>query len=423
MKRTRTTASKTASTGITIVSKVDAQGYVFHRVQGWQEDGKWQRKRFKERKKAETFAAALRVQLENKGRAQRMVLSALTDSQHEEALQAFDRLGSTYTLAEAVDFFLRHHRPPEFTIRMADALNLYIDDRERDGLRPRSLKGIHSVLRQFSILADDPWVHEVTGSQVEGFLRGLTAKNGTHRASKKTWNNYRNDLSAFFSWCAKADKASNRPFAFENPVADIRVYAARQVREEQGDTPTTTDLGKVLRLFSVLSRWRGGVMIPHFAMLYFSGIRPEELKRMAARQSSLVNLKTLTIGIPANVSKTRHERQVTIPANLAEWLGAFPGSILPTNYDRLAKMVRQHFELTHDEPRHSFISYHVAFHRSIGDVALQAGNSESIVKRHYLNTHPREEGEKFFHIVPDRLAKRAVLMKSAKEAQVALKVI
>jgi hypothetical protein len=123
-KRTRTTASKTASTGITIVSKVDAQGYVFHRVQGWQEDGKWQRKRFKDRKKAETFAAALRVQLENKGRAQRMVLSPLTDGQHEEALAAFDRLGGTYSLAEAVGFFLRHHRPPEFTIRLRDAVKL-----------------------------------------------------------------------------------------------------------------------------------------------------------------------------------------------------------------------------------------------------------------------------------------------------------
>jgi hypothetical protein len=79
--------------------------------QGWREDGKWQRKRFKDRKKAETFAAALRVQLENKGRAQRMVLSPLSDSQHEEALQAFDRLGGTYTLTEAVGFFLRHTGP------------------------------------------------------------------------------------------------------------------------------------------------------------------------------------------------------------------------------------------------------------------------------------------------------------------------
>lgn len=53
-----------------------------------------------------------RVEVENKGRAQRMVLSPLTDGQHEEALQCFDRLGETYTLNEAITFFLKHHRSP-----------------------------------------------------------------------------------------------------------------------------------------------------------------------------------------------------------------------------------------------------------------------------------------------------------------------
>jgi hypothetical protein len=40
---------------------------------------------------------------------------------------------------------------------------------------------------------------------------------------------------------------------------------------------------------------------------------------------------------------------------------------------------------------------------------LQAGNSESIIKRHYLNLHPREEGGLFFRIVPDKERRRAVL--------------
>ncbi len=47
--------------------------------------------------------------------------------------------------------------------------------------------------------------------------------------------------------------------------------------------------------------------------------------------------------------------------------------------------VNKHFNITHDEARHSFNSYHVAAYRSLGDVALQAGNNESIIKRHYLN--------------------------------------
>ncbi len=65
--------------------------------------------------------------------------------------------------------------------------------------------------------------------------------------------------------------------------------------------------------------------------------------------------------------------------------------------------------LTHDEARHSFISYHVALHRSIGGAALQAGNSEGIVKRHYLNTHTQDEGSAFFRSVPDLATRRAVL--------------
>lgn len=70
---------------------------------------------------------------------------------------------------------------------------------------------------------------------------------------------------------------------------------------------------------------------------------------------------------------------------------------------------RTHFKLRRDETRHSFISYHVAIHRSIGDAALEAGNSESMVRQHYLNLHTREEGEAFFSLVPDMKARRAVI--------------
>ncbi len=412
-KRTRIVASKTSSTGITIVPKVDAQGYVFHVVQGWKENGKWQRKRYKERSDAETFAAALRVQMENKGRAQRMVLSPLTDEQHEEALRAFDKLGATYSLAEAVAFFLRHHRPPEFTIRLADAVKLYLDDKERDGLRPRTLHGIGWTLGLFSTATDNPWVHEVAAQQVESFLRGLRAKNGKDKATRRSWEIHRGALHGFFAWAAAPDAASNRPFTFANPVEGIRKFSARQVREEQEAKPATTLPADVRRLFSVLMRWRGGVLVRPFALLYFAGIRPDELKRMAGRETALVNLKTRTITIPANVSKTRHERQVTISDNLAAWLEAFPGDLIPKNFEALNKKVRKHFELSHDEARHSFISYHVSLHRSIGDAALQAGNSEAIVKRHYLNTHTREEGGEFFRVTPGK--RRSVLSRPKKE--------
>jgi hypothetical protein len=422
-KRTRILANSTAATTITVKPFVDSKGYSSFLVQGWKENGKWQRKQFKERTDAETFAAMKRVEVENKGRAQRMVLSPLTDAQHEEALQCFDRLGKTYSLTDAITFFLKHHRPPEFTIRLADALKLYLDTRERDGLRPRTIRALKSSITAFVRALDNPWTHEVAPQAVETFLRELGSRDGEGKATRKTWNNYRNDLHAFFGWCATADKSTNRPFLFENPVAAVRVFSARQVREGQDDKPATTTPADVLRIFSALMRWRGGALVRYFAYTYFAGIRPEELLRMAPREAQLVNLKTRTITIPANVSKTKHERKVTISDNLAAWLEHAPGPIIPTNFRRMHAAARAHFKLSHDEARHSFISYHVALYRSLGDAALQAGNSETIIRRHYLNLHPREEGEQFFQIVPDPKRRRAVLAEPKPEASPHLRAV
>jgi hypothetical protein len=86
----------------------------------------------------------------------------------------------------------------------------------------------------------------------------------------------------------------------------------------------------------------------------------------------------------------------------------------------MAKTIRRHFNLDHDEARHSFISYHVSVYRSVGDVALQAGNSESIVRRHYLNLHPREDGDQFFRIVPAGDRRGAVLASAPAADQATL---
>lgn len=411
-KRTRITAAKSAAVKLTIrpvTRHKNGSVWVTYLVQGWKEGDKWQRRQFKEEAEAQSFAAMKQVEMENKGRAQRMVLSSLTQEHHDAAVSAIERLGSAYALADAVEFFLKHHRPPEFTIRLRAALKLFLDEKERDGLRPRTQQALKASIERFIKSVDDPWTHEVTHQQVEGYLRGLRSADGEKKASKKFWNNTLNDLKGFFAWSATPDKATNRPFTFENPAATVRAYDARQVREEQNARPITTDMERVQRMFSVLCRWRGGAMVRYFSLAYFAGIRPAEIQRLAGREAELINLKTRTITIPAGISKTRHERQIVITANLAAWLEAFPPPVTCGNFGRMLTQVKKHFNITHDEARHSFISYHVAAHRSIGDAALQAGNSEAIIKRHYLNLHPREEGGVFFRIVPDPKRRRAVL--------------
>ncbi|WP_334319016.1 hypothetical protein OH491_23765 [Termitidicoccus mucosus] len=42
--------------------------------------------------------------------------------------------------------------------------------------------------------------------------------------------------------------------------------------------------------------------------------------------------------------------------------------------------------------------------RLMGDTALQAGNSESIIRHHYLNVTTSQEAGAFFAILPKRVA-------------------
>lgn len=97
------------------------------------------------------------------------------------------------------------------------------------------------------------------------------------------------------------------------------------------------------------------------------------------------------------------KRAVTIQPNLAAWLRAYPLEkfpIMPRGFRRLRLKFRKQFELSHDVLRHTFISMFVAKFRSLGDAALQAGNSESIIRKHYLGLKTAAEADEFFGIVP-----------------------
>lgn len=381
---------------------VKGKGYLSYLVQGWKEDRKWQRRKFKLRADAERFVALKIVELQNEGRSQRMVLSPLSDEQTQQAVEAFDLLGDTYSLVDAVQYFLENHREPGFSIKLSEGLKLYLGEKVHEGIRSRSIKQSESVINLFISAAKDPLVHEVTQQDIQEFLRGLRSKDGLSPAKRKTWNNYRNDLHQFFFWAGQEDLVTQRPWVFNNPVQKIRVFTAKQIAEQRPEIVTTTP-ENLQHMLSVLMRWRDGVLVKSFILAYFAGIRPDgELKRLAPREKELINLKTGIISIPAVVSKTKEARQVTIAENLALWLKAYADMpIIPKNFDRLMKQARAHFELSHDETRHSFISFHVALHRSVGDAALQAGNSESIVKKHYLNLHPKIDGKNYFSLVPD----------------------
>lgn len=389
---------------------IEYHGFI---VRGWKVGGKWQRKQFTDQAKAEHYAASVNVNLHNKGRKQWLVLTSLTESQVREAETAIEQLGKTFTLTDAVAFFTKHNRPAGFSISFKDAKGVYLEAKEREGVREPTRKKTATILKSFADHVDNADVHAVTEEDVRRYLGGLRALDGISPAKRKTFNNHRNELSAFFKWASRKDLSTNRPWLFHDPLENIPAHSSRRVAEERPEIATTSPK-QVRDLFTYVMSYRDGRLVKWFALAYFAGLRPStddgELVKIAKRESELINITTGRIMVPADTAKTKDSRPVTISENLARWLTAYEGQeIAPKNLKNDLNHIRKKFNLQSDEARHSFISYHVALHRSIGGTALEAGNSERKIKDHYLNHHTHDEAKAFFSIVPDMKNRRAVI--------------
>ena len=97
--------------------------------------------------------------------------------------------------------------------------------------------------------------------------------------------------------------------------------------------------------------------------------------------------------------------------------------IIPPNCKNDAAHIRKKFGLGQDETRHSYISYHVALYGSLAQTALQAGNSETMIKEHYLTFPTHEQGKQFFSIVPDKAKGEAVFIEQEFESRPSLRAI
>jgi len=80
--------------------------------------------------------------------------------------------------------------------------------------------------------------------------------------------------------------------------------------------------------------------------------------------------------------------------------------------DRMTKHIRARFNLAHDVLRHSFFSYVVGAEKSVERAALEGGNTESILRRHYLDLATTDEAQDFWHIFPRDVEKIVRMLSS-----------
>ena len=379
----------------------DGRRYIQFRVEGWRDaDGKRRLKQFASKAKAQEFVATESISMLN-AEALHTITTRLTPEQVRQAETAFNRLGDRGTLDEAVTLYLGKAAPPETPKPLKEAMVAFLIGKEAEELRPQSIRQLQSTVSRFIAAVEARGVnhvHEVSSGDVKLFLRSLRAKNKVDAATTKTKRNYRLDLSSFFNWCGHEDRRWIRANPCEGIGKGVKI-------DETGD-PEVLTIRQAARMMRDAETFADGAFVRYLALGLFAGIRPGgELAKLAAHpeQSKLIDIRKGIITIPSEISKTRKKRQIMVRPNLRAWLEATEGKpILPTNHNRLLKTFRKRHGLSHDELRHSFISYHVSAFRSVGDAAIEAGNSEKIINNHYLNLGTRAQGLAFWRIKPKR---------------------
>ncbi|MGH7959458.1 MAG: site-specific integrase [Opitutaceae bacterium] len=367
-------------------------GEVVFRVGGWQ-DGKRVRKNFATRAEAQAERQVLEIAALQTESGMRVAATRLSDDQLREAEAAFHRLvGRARSLAFYLDYALTNYRDPVNDMSLTEAVKLYLAVREADE------KLGHISHRQFTAFRCElrALVSAFAGKKVAELAPGaLTDYFRRDSASKKTFNNRRGLVGAFLRYCLLRD------WVVTNAVEKIAHY--RGIGHRRGSAPAH-NTAECAEIMEWAENEHDGALVPFIALCLFAGIRPDlYVGEISKLQPKHVRLDTGVITIEPEVSKVRMKRTVAIQSNLAAWLRAYPLEqfpIWPRGFKRLRMEFRKKFNLSHDILRHTFISMFVGKFRSLGEAALQAGNSETIIKKHYLDLKTAEEAEQFFSIVP-----------------------
>jgi integrase len=359
------------------------------------------RRNFKTQEEAAAEKAALELKALQIVSNLRSVTTSLTEDQVREAEVVFRRLADRgRPLSFYVDFTLANHRDPTHQKPLGEAVAAYLAvkaaEHEQSLISPSQLTTIKRHMAALKKHFPGVSVGELTAARLtQYFQRG--------KPCLKTYNNRRGLVSTFLKF------TENQEWIATNPIKKVPYY---RIARRRGSAKTLT-AAQAQELMTYVEGFQGGQLVPFFALCLFAGIRPcvrtGEILRIRPEH---VLLDTGVIRIEPEVSKVKELRSVAIQPNLAAWLRTYPlreFPIIVPNLQKYRARIAERFGLTHDVMRHTFISMFVAKFRSMGEAALQAGNSESIIRRHYLDLKSATEAEQFFGILPQGQAAAAVV--------------
>ena len=376
---------------------------IAYRVYGRKSDGTVIRENFKDYPHALARKQELEIETLNSPLVLVMQPTRLSTLQLRDAEAAYQRLaprpGSTFTLVDCVELFLRSGTSDLHEITVEAAAKRFLEDKTTQNLRERSLE---TLRRRVAKLVCSHGRERVSEVNVEAIKKLI------HRAGKQplTVNSDRSALHGFFEWCVQQD------YRAANPVAKISP-ALVETKE-----PTVLSLDKIKQLLRAARDFKGGVLAPYFVLSLFCGLRPKEVNRLNWAAFDLENKVATVRGAEA---KLRARRIIELTDNAVDWLKPHcpKTPIAGPNWRRDFDSVRRACGFKGsvyrkkcdaqleawpvDVLRHTAISYWQARFKDEGACADRHGNSVETVHRYYRGLVRPKDAEMFWRMTPENM--------------------
>jgi len=280
------------------------------------------------------------------------------------------------------------------SIEIGEAVKLCLADKEAEGVSPRTLQSLRSVLLRFASRHEGVLMDELDASNATDFVDEL-------RISLRTRLGYLTDLRTLFSW------GMQKCFIEENPVVAAmpgratrkRIMLAKRSRRRE-QVLSVQECRKLMRW--VEENDPGLLVYP--VLCLFAGLRPER----EAPEIDWADVTFADITVDARIAKDGETRIIEpLTPNLVAWLKvigssgtiSLPLRNLKRRWERAREVLGR--DWPHDAMRHSYASYHFAMYRDAGLTAKNLGHpNATLLRKDYNNAVTYAEANAFWSIGP-----------------------
>jgi integrase len=298
-------------------------------------------------------------------------------------------------IGQAVDFYLKHAKPPKGKITIQEAMDLFQDAKRQQSF---SDKYIVTSRRCFFAPFRDAFknrlISEITSCETEHYIY---KKDNWNVTTKNTHNRH---LRALYGFAIQQGYATQNPF-------NLVPFAKDRQNNVRKKIISASDVNALLQ-YSLEKGYKAECA--SLVLTFFCGVRVEEVSRITWDKIRFDGSKSF-VDIDEAAAKRNHRRVNTIPANALHWLNLCraDGNVAPANYQKRMQRLRERAKINYPQnsARHCFSSYHIACHRDAAQTAFMLGHpNPALLYRTYRELVTFEEAEKFWDIVPDSVLRQ-----------------